>query len=130
MARTSGRLLLVDDEPALLKLMKVYLTRRGYSVDAVASTEEAWARVEADPSGYAVAILDGSMSGMPSTELAVRMMDASPALRVIATSGYPADLSGIHEATPERSVFLPKPFTPEMLASLVEKMLAAQEEGV
>jgi DNA-binding NtrC family response regulator len=130
MARTSGRLLLVDDEPALLKMMKVYLTRRGYSVEAVASTEEAWARVQADPSGYAVAVLDGSMSGMSSTELAVRIMGASPALRVIATSGYPADMSGVDEAAPGRSVFLPKPFTPKMLASLVEKMLAAQEEGV
>ena len=130
MARTSGRLLLVDDEPALLTMMKVYLTRRGYSVEAVASTAEAWARVQADPSGYAVAILDGSMSGMSSTELAVRIMDANPALRVIATSGYPAELPGVDEAAPERSVFLPKPFTPEMLASLVEKMLSAQEEGV
>ena len=38
MARTPGRLLLVDDDPALLKMMTVYLTRRGYSVEAVAST--------------------------------------------------------------------------------------------
>ena len=127
MARPPGRLLLVDDDPALLKMMTVYLTRRGYSVEAVASTEEAWARVQADPSGFAVAVLDGSMSGMPSTELAVRLMGASPAMRVIATSGYHADLSGVQAAAPGRAVFLPKPFTPEMLASLVEKMLAAQE---
>jgi two-component system response regulator GlrR len=127
MARTPGRLLLVDDDPALLKMMTVYLTRRGYSVEAVASTEEAWARVQADPSGFAVAVLDGSMSGMPSTELAIRLMGASPAMRVIATSGYHSDLSGVQAAAPGRAVFLPKPFTPEMLASLVEKMLAAQE---
>jgi NtrC-family two-component system response regulator AlgB len=130
MARTSGRLLLVDDEPALLKLMSLYLTRRGYAVEAAASTEEAWARVQADPSGFAVAILDGSMSGLPSGELAIQMMRASPDLRVIATSGYPPDLSGVHAAAPGRTEFLPKPFTPEMLASLVEKLLAAQEEGV
>jgi DNA-binding NtrC family response regulator len=125
---TPGRLLLVDDEPALLKLMTVYLARRGYSVEAVASTEEAWARAEADPSAFAVAILDGSMSGMPSTELASRLMRASPAIRVIATSGYPTELSGVQAADPARAVFLPKPFTPEMLAALVEKMLASQED--
>ena len=130
MERISGRLLLVDDEPALLKMMSVYLARLGYSVETSDSTEEAWARVQGDPSGFAVAVLDGSMSGLPSTELAIRMMRASPALRVIATSGYPADLTGVHAAAPGRAVFLPKPFTPEMLASLVERMLAAQEEGI
>lgn len=130
MARTSGRLLLVDDEPALLKLMSLYLERRGYSVEAVASTDEAWARMQADPFAYAVAVLDGSMAGLPSAELAIRMMRVSPAVRVIATSGYPPDMSGVHAAAPGRAVFLPKPFTPEMLASLVERMLAAQEEDV
>jgi DNA-binding NtrC family response regulator len=128
MARTSGRLLLVDDEPALLKMMSVYLARRGYAVEAVASTDEAWARVQASPSGYALAVLDGSMPGLPSVELAIRMMRASPTVRVIATSGYPADLSAVHAAAPGRAVFLPKPFTPEMLASLVESLLASQEE--
>jgi len=130
MARTSGRLLLVDDEPALLKMMSVYLTRRGYVVEAVASTDEAWARVQADPGGYAAAVLDGSMAGMPSAELAVRMLRADPAARVIAISGYPADLSEVHAAGPGRAVFLPKPFTPEMLATLVERMLGVQEEDV
>jgi DNA-binding NtrC family response regulator len=70
------------------------------------------------------------MAGMPSTELAIRMLRASPAVRVIATSGYPADMSGVHAAGPGRAVFLPKPFTPDMLATLVEKVFDAQEEGV
>jgi DNA-binding NtrC family response regulator len=130
MERTPGRLLLVDDEPALLKMMSVYLTRRGYAVEAAASTEDAWAMAQADPDGFSAVVLDGSMAGMPSTELAIRMLRASPAVRVIATSGYPADISGVQAAGPGRAVFLSKPFTPEMLATLVEKMLGAQEEGV
>ena len=130
MATNPGRLLLVDDEPALLKLMSVYLTRRGYAVEAVASTDAAWALAQADPDGFSAVVLDGSMAGMASTELAIRMLRGNPAVRVIATSGYPADLSGVHAAAPGRAVFLPKPFTPEMLATLVEKVLGAQEEGV
>jgi DNA-binding NtrC family response regulator len=130
MAKTSGRLLLVDDEPALLKMMSVYLTRRGYAVEAVATTDEAWTAAQAEPNGFSAVVLDGSMAGMPSTELAIRMLRASPAVRVIATSGYPADLSEVQAAGPGRAVFLPKPFTPEMLATLVEKVLGAKEEGV
>ena len=130
MTTISGRLLLVDDEPALLRMMQVFLTRRGYQVEAVASTDDAWALVQAAPSEYALAVLDGSMQGMPSTELALRLLRANASARVIATSGYPADLSGLHAAAPGRAVFLPKPFTPEMLTSLVERMLVAQEEGI
>lgn len=130
MTKLSGRVLLVDDEPALLKMMSVYLERRGYAVEAVASTDEAWARVQAEPSSYAIAVLDGSMPGLPSAELALRMLKISPAARVIATSGYPHDVSGLQAAAPGRAVFLPKPFAPEMLANLVEKMLGAEEKGV
>jgi DNA-binding NtrC family response regulator len=123
-------LLLVDDEPALLGMMSVYLARQGYSVEAVATTDEAWQRVQADPSGFALAVLDGSMPGLPSAELALRIVRASPEARVIAMSGYPADLSEVQAAAPGRAVFLPKPFTPEMLTEVVERMLAAQEESV
>lgn len=111
-------------------MMSVYLARQGYSVEAVATTDEAWQRVQADPSGFALAVLDGSMPGLPSAELALRIVRASPEARVIAMSGYPADLSEVQAAAPGRAVFLPKPFTPEMLTEVVERMLAAQEESV
>ncbi len=130
MAKTPGRLLLVDDEPALLKMMTVYLERRGYAVEAIAGTDEAWSRIAADPGAYAVAVLDGSMPGLPSAELALRMLQVNPAARVIATSGYPSDISSLDAAAPGRAAFLPKPFTPEMLAMLVEKMLAPEEKSV
>ena len=130
MATISGRLLLVDDEPALLKMMSVYLGRRGYTVEAVASTDEAWLRVQADPTAYAVAVLDGSMAGLPSGELALRLLRINAEARVIATSGYPADVSGLQAEAPGRAEFLPKPFTPEMLANLVERMLGQKEESV
>ena len=36
---TTGRILIVDDEPALLKMMSVYLRRLGYAVTTASSTE-------------------------------------------------------------------------------------------
>jgi DNA-binding NtrC family response regulator len=124
MERTSARILIVDDEPALLKMMGAYLARLGYSVETSASTEEAWTKVRDDPSGFAVAVLDGSMPGMSSAELARKILGANPDLRVIAASGYPADLTEIQAAAPGRAAFLQKPFAPEMLAAMVERMLA------
>ena len=130
MNHDATRILLVDDDPSLLKMMGVYLGRLGYSVTLANSTEEAWAEVEAAPSGYAVAVLDGSMPGLSMEDLAVRMLRADPSLCVVAASGYSMDTSAIEAAAPGRVAVLQKPFAPKMLAATVGRMLAAQEEGV
>ncbi len=130
MQKPIGRILIVDDEPALVKMMGAYLGRLGYSVETTGSTDEAWERVSADPGGYAVAVLDATMPGLTMAELALKMLRASPTLRVVAASGYPVDMTEVEAAGPGRVAFLPKPFAPEMLASLVRRMLAAQEENL
>jgi DNA-binding NtrC family response regulator len=126
----TGRILLVDDEPSLLKMMGVYLGRLGYSVTLANSTEEAWAEVEAAPSGYAIAVLDGSMPGLSMEDLALKMLRANPSLCVVAVSGYSVDTTAIEAAAPGRVTVLQKPFPPEMLAAAVRRMLASQEEAL
>jgi two-component system, cell cycle sensor histidine kinase and response regulator CckA len=132
MEPTAPRVLLVDDEPALLKLVGSYLTRLGYAVTTASTTEKAWAEVQdslvANGSGYAVAVLDASMPGLPMPELAERILKASTTMRILAASGYPFDVAPLEQAAPGRVAFLHKPFTPEMLAGAVRRMLAPQEE--
>ena len=124
----SGRILVVDDEPPLLRMLSLYLGRLGYSVTAAESTDAAWRLVEAEPAAFTVAVLDGSMSGMSMDDLALRMLRTDPALRVLAASGYPVDMTALAEAAPGRVDFLQKPFTPEMLATALRGLLGAQEE--
>ena len=124
----TGRILLVDDEPPLLKMMSIYLQRRGYAVSTSASTEQASALIDAEPLSYGVAVLDATMTGLSMEELALKMLQANPSLRVLASSGYPVDMSRLEAAAPGRVAFLHKPFTPEMLAESVRGMLAAQQK--
>jgi DNA-binding NtrC family response regulator len=130
MNHRTARILIVDDEPSLLKMMGVYLGRLGYSVTLANSTEKAWAEVEASPSGYDIAVLDGSMPGLSMEDLALRMLRADPSLCVVAASGYSLDTTAIEAAAPGRVAVLRKPFAPEMLAAAVRRMLAAQEENL
>jgi DNA-binding NtrC family response regulator len=130
MEHATARILLVDDDPSLLKMMGVYLGRLGYSVTLANSTEKAWAEVEAAPSGYDVAVLDGSMPGLSMQDLALKMLRANPSLCVVAVSGYSVDTTAIEAAAPGRVAVLQKPFAPEMLAAAVRRMLAAQEENL
>lgn len=126
----TGRILLVDDDPSLLKMMGVYLGRLGYSVTLANSTENAWAEVEAAPSDYDIAVLDGSMPGLSMEDLALKMLRANPSLCVVAASGYAMNTTAIEAAAPGRVAVLQKPFAPEMLAAVVRRMRAAQEENL
>jgi len=128
MATVTRRVLLVDDEPPLLKMMSIYLQRQGYTVTTAGGTEQASALAEAEPLAFSVAVLDATMTGMSMEELALKLLALNPAMRVLAASGYPVDMSGLEAAAPGRVAFLHKPFTPEMLAASVRRMLAAEEE--
>jgi two-component system cell cycle sensor histidine kinase/response regulator CckA len=128
MGRITGRILIVDDEPSLLKMMSVYLGRLGYQVKGVSTTEQAWNEVKAAPEEFAVVVLDATMSGLSMEDLGLRILNVNPELRLIAASGYPVDMAALEAAGGERVIFLHKPFTPEMLASAVRGMFGAQEE--
>jgi len=123
-----GRVLLVDDEPPLLKMMSTYLQRLGYSVTTCATTDRACAEIEASPHGFDIAVLDASMDGLSMEDLARQMLQANPAMRVLGASGYPVDISALEATAPGRVAFLHKPFTPQMLAALLRRMLAAEKE--
>ena len=130
MESTERRILIVDDEPILLKMLNVYLRRLGYTVVPVNSTEKARAEVEAAPHGFAVAVLDATLKGMAMEDLARMMLAADSRICVIAASGYPVNITALQAAAPGRVMFLPKPFTPEMLGDAVRRMIASQEKDV
>ena len=130
MTVAASRILIVDDEPALLKLVSAYLGRLGYAVVAAGSTEKAWAEVEAAPHAFALAVLDVTMPGLRMEDLAARILAADPRVCVLAVSGYPVDIAMLQAAAPGRVMFLHKPFPPEMLGAMVRRMIATQEEDV
>src|ERR1022692_3378319 len=131
------RILIVDDDAALLKVMDSYLSRLGYRVDACRSGAEAWAlvqanpslyagalvdlnmpahagHIQANPSLYAGALVDLNMPGMRGEELARRILDSTASMRLVVMSGYPEGWSG--EALDGNRVgFLHKPFAPKEL---------------
>jgi two-component system, cell cycle sensor histidine kinase and response regulator CckA len=109
-------------------MMSLYLGRLGYSVVTADTTEEGWTLAQAAQPEFSAAVLDASMTGLSMQDLALRLLAANPSLRVIATSGYPVDMAAMEAAAPGRVMFLPKPFTPEMLVSAVRRVLAGEEE--
>src|SRR5690349_20104236 len=122
--------LIVDDEPPLLKMMGSYLTRMGYAVTELDSTEKAWAAAEEARGQFAAAVLDATLRGMSTSDLALRLLQANPSICVIIASGYPVDTSALEAAGPGRVHFVQKPFTAETLAGTLRRLIGPQEEGL
>ena len=112
------RLLIIDDEPALLDLLGRFLGRLGYEVETSASPADALARFQADPDSYAMAITDLSLPGMTGEELIAKLRELRPQLGAIITSGYP------YQPQAPAIGFLQKPFLPQALVELVKKTLS------
>jgi CheY-like chemotaxis protein len=107
--------LVVDDEAAVLGLIKLTLERAGYNVIPAAGPQEALA-VEGE---YDLAVVDVLMPGMNGVALVERIRQQRPSLKVLYVSGY------IGNATiPEGEAFLGKPFRLEALQGKVEALLA------
>jgi len=109
-------LLIVDDEPNLLDLLRRYLGRLGYEVETCGNALDALALFQSAPERFSLAITDLSLPALNGEELIERMRQIRPGLPAIITSGYPYQ--------PRPGVgFLQKPFLPQMLAETVEKAL-------
>lgn len=113
----SKTLLLVDDEPALLELLKKYLERLGYEVDAYLTAEDALAQFDADPARHALVLTDLTLPGLGAEEMIDRMRTSRPALRAIISSGYP------YVPRSKKILFLQKPYVPKMLAEMIETLI-------
>jgi CheY-like chemotaxis protein len=113
------RLLLVEDEPALADLLKTYLERIGYQVDACTHPETALELLEAHPESYALLVTDLTLPAISGEELVTRSRQCAPHLRAIIASGYP------YEPREAGVSFLQKPFLPRMLAQAIEQALKA-----
>lgn len=124
-------ILVVEDEDAIRQVAARVLSRLGYTVIAASSGEAALS--EAHTLGRPVDLLlaDMVMPGMTGPELAKRLREIQPDLRVLFTSGYSVDdvtrqfgLSGIAWS------FIPKPYSLSSLTQEVRRVLDTRPEAV
>jgi DNA-binding NtrC family response regulator len=116
-------LLIVDDEPQLLDLLRRFLGRLGYEVVTCGDAPDALALFQAEPDRFSMVITDLSLPAFNGEELIERMRQIRPGLPAIITSGYP------HQPRGAGIGFLQKPFLPQMLVDAVENALKGSTGG-
>ncbi len=115
-------ILVVDDQPATLKVARILLESFGYEVLAAGNGQEAMIVFRQHQQRIRLLLTDVAMPDITGPQLADRLRRINPRLRVIYMSGYPNE-----ELRSSRDVlFLAKPFNPAGLSKAVREALDAE----
>ena len=115
--------LLVDDEPAILKVTAKILEKHGYRTAAANGGAEALKIYEDNPAAISAVISDLSMPGMDGLALATALANKYPQSRVIIASGLGDTLDGAKLQHMGVEQILKKPFTAEAVLTALRRML-------
>lgn len=123
------RILLVEDELPLLRLLERHLKRLGFEVDAHSQALLALTAFSAAPGRYDLVIADLGIPDMPGETLLTKMLTIKPDLLYLICSGSPFFVASLPVELRRQVVFLQKPFLPKMLSDAIEQLLARRSHG-
>ncbi|MCP5089445.1 MAG: response regulator [Gammaproteobacteria bacterium] len=120
-SQSEGRILLVDDDPGLLRLLSIRLRAEGYEVEAVESAHKALATLnQFSPD---LVVTDLRMDKMDGIGLLKELQTRSPGLRVIIITAHGTIPDAVTATQHGAFGFLTKPIDKDELIELVERAL-------
>ena len=120
----TGAILVVDDEELVLTLGQRMLSRLGYKVLTAASGSVALDLFRQRHSEIEAVLLDLTMPEMDGHEVAERLREIKPGVRIIICSGFNKEDVVARFGTLKLSGFLQKPYTLDMLSSCLRSALS------
>ena len=124
--RGKETILIVEDEPNLLRLTNQYLLHQGYLVLAAVDGASAIQVANAHPGPIHLLLTDVIMPGMNGHELAQQLLKLRPTVKVVYMSGYTENAIGHNGMLDQGITLLQKPFT---LPALKEKVRAVLDSA-
>jgi two-component system, cell cycle sensor histidine kinase and response regulator CckA len=119
----SGTLLVVDDEPYILKALAGILQDLGYHVITANSGRQALDLFEKEKQRIDGVLLDMIMPDMDGRQVLVQLKRIRPAIKVILSSGYGLNGLGSTDTMAAGDGFIQKPYHIEQLASVLNEIL-------
>ncbi|MBF0573935.1 MAG: response regulator [Desulfamplus sp.] len=124
--RGNETVLLVEDEPMIMRMGEVILQSLGYKVLAAGSPEDAIRLAEKHSGEFDLLMTDVVMPGINGMEVAKKILSIYPHVRCLFMSGYPADMLNHNGILDEGIYFIKKPFSRRELADRIRQVLVTE----
>lgn len=124
--RGQETVLLVEDEPAILAMVKLMLVKLGYRVLDACSPQEALCLAKEHAGAFQLLLSDIIMPEMNGLELAKRLQSEFPDLKCLFMSGYTADAIAHRGVLSEGVHFIQKPFAIHTLSAKLRQLLTTR----
>ncbi|MCD6431120.1 response regulator [Candidatus Bathyarchaeota archaeon] len=122
----SARILVVDDDENIRKVLMRILEDEGYMVDTAKTGKEA---VEKSRTKfYNLALIDIRLPDMEGVELLTKIRDTTPKMRKIIITGYPTLKNAVEAVNKGADAYIMKPFDMKELLSKIKEQLKKQRE--
>lgn len=116
-------ILLVEDEPAILRMTRMMLERKGYSVLPAGTPADAISIANAYAGKIHLLMTDVVMPEMNGRDLAKKVTAVFPEIKLLFMSGYAADVITHKGVLDDGVAFIQKPFSTNELAKKIRKVL-------
>jgi len=126
--RGNETLLVIEDEPSVLRLATRILANLGYQVLAADTPTQALSLARDSSEKIALAITDVVMPEMTGWDLSKQLRASLPSIKTLFVSGYTDDVLAEDDHFDHDIDFLQKPFTPQQLAEAVRTALDRESE--
>jgi PAS domain S-box-containing protein len=123
----TGLVLLVEDEPAVRRVLRRMLEARGLRVVDALNGEDALRVAEDLPKPPDVLVTDMTMPGMGGAELAKTLRETCPDMPVLFLSGYPDVAIEVEFKDMPATDFVQKPFGEKLLFNHLEALLDSSD---
>ena len=117
------RILIIEDDPKVLKLSANILSKKGYQVIQVSEAGEALNMAAGDKKPINLVIADVIMPDMNGPDIFNKIAKYHPEAKVLYISGYTNDIIANHGVLKEGIAFMEKPFTEKQLTDKVSVVI-------
>ena len=113
--------LLVEDDPQVLSTFAEILSASGFTVYGASDAQSALDALN-NIEEPACVVLDYAVDGLDPEQFLTRLRIKFPGTKVILSSGYPESIIRKELDLDQVDRFIPKPFNPAQLASLITEL--------
>ena len=121
------KILIVEDELIMRESLAGWLERDGHAVKAAASGEEALEKIK--EAHFDILLVDIKMEGMSGLDVLRRVKESDPDSEVVMITAYGSIPSAIEAMKDGAFDYMLKPFDPNELGVLIEKIIQHQEQA-